>query len=73
MVRERAEEECRTMGEAYDEGYQQGRADAIDEFYNRLLVNKKDINLANYPWNYIELVAREMTKQLKEQNNEQMY
>lgn len=52
------------------DGYQQGRADAIDEFYNRLLVNKKDINLANNPWNYIELVAREMTKQLKEQNNE---
>lgn len=41
------------------------RADAIEEFYNRLLENKVDINLANTPWNYIELVAREMIKQLK--------
>lgn len=42
------------------------KVDTIDEFYNRLLVNKKDINLANNPWNYIELVVREMIEQLKE-------
>lgn len=52
--------------EQLDEHDKQIRADVIDEFYNKLLVNKKDINLANNPWNYIELVAREMTEQLKE-------
>ena len=31
MTKERAEEECTTMGEAYTEGYQQGRADAFQE------------------------------------------
>lgn len=44
--------------------------DTIDEFYNRLLDNKNEINASNYPWNYIELVARKMTEKLKEQNNE---
>lgn len=45
---------------------EQIKADAIEEFYNRLLAHKKDINVANNPWNYIELTAREMAEQLKE-------
>ena len=40
------------------------RAKVIDEFYNRLLMNKNEINASNYPWNYIELVARKMTNEL---------
>lgn len=40
------------------------RAKVIDEFYNRLLMNKNEINASNYPWNYIELVVRKMTNEL---------
>lgn len=40
------------------------RTKVIDEFYNRLLINKNEINASNYPWNYIELVARKMTNEL---------
>ena len=44
-----------------DEFANKVRADAIDEFYNRLLDNKNEINTSNYAWNYIELVAREIS------------
>lgn len=37
MTRERAEEECMSLGEAYTEGYNQSRADTIEEIYNELL------------------------------------
>lgn len=40
------------------------RTKVIDEFYNRLLINKNEINASNYPWNYIELVVRKMTNEL---------
>lgn len=44
-------------GNAYEK---QIRADAIDEFYNRLIKNKSSMNQANYPWNYVEAVYKEM-------------
>ena len=41
MTRSRAEEECETLEESYDEGYQQGRADVINaiknDLHNRLI------------------------------------
>lgn len=55
------EQYCSDMADFIDET----KADAIDEFYNRLLDNKNKINTSNYPWNYIELVARKMTKTVK--------
>jgi len=46
--------------------YQQGRIDAIDEFYNRLIKNKSSMNQANYPWNYVEAVYKEMKRAINE-------
>lgn len=46
--------------------YQQGRVDAIDEFYNRLIKNKSSMNQANYPWNYVEVVYKEMKGAINE-------
>lgn len=62
--------EYKSLSEIRKEAYKQGRIDAIDEFYNRLLDNKNEINASNYPWNYIELVARKLTEQLKDKNYE---
>lgn len=44
MVRSRAEEECKTLGEAYDEGYQQGRADKYQEITTEyMLLTEKQV------------------------------
>ena len=42
MTRNRAEEECETLGEAYDEGYQQGRAE-LEPLINLLVSMETDI------------------------------
>lgn len=49
----------------YDDGYNKGREDAINEFAER--VARTDINTSNYPMNQVTLVKMQM---LKEQKND---
>ena len=66
MNKERAEEECTTMGEAYTEGYKQGRADAFDECIAYYSIHAKEV--------YKHISARDFIcdrlEQLKEQKND---
>ena len=44
MTRERAEEECMTISEAYKEGYEQGRADKYQEIVSEyMLLTEKQV------------------------------
>lgn len=46
--------------QGYKDGERKGRADAIEEFYNRLSRNKGAMNTAHSPWDYVEVAYREM-------------
>lgn len=48
------------LSNAKKQGYEEGKADAIEEFYNRLNRNKSYMNKVDNPWYYVEMAYREM-------------
>lgn len=50
MVKERAEEECMSLGEAYNEGYEQGKADGAREFAEWLGIKEEHVDTVLAEW-----------------------